>query len=109
MTSPPEPLRPLGQSGSRTWQDLAATCPAEMLHLLQIVCEQIDERNGLRVAVLQQSDPADRRALRSLDLQIAENLERVVIAIENNRTEDGPDAFELLAAELSAAVQHTED
>lgn len=106
-TSPREPLRPLGQSGLATWRDLAPICPTEVLHLLQIVCEQIDERNGLRVAVLQQQDPTERRALRSLDRQISENLQAVLIAIEAEKADDA--GFTSLLRELSAPLRDSED
>jgi hypothetical protein len=106
-TSPPEPFRPLGQSGLATWRDLAPVCSIDVLHLLQIVCEQIDERNSLRVSVLQQADPSDRRALRSLDRQIVEGLGIVLGATVPREAEIDP--FDRLAAELSAAVEYRAD
>lgn len=106
-TSPPEPLRPLGQLGTSVWQDLAPLCTREMLHMLQIVCEQIDERGVLRIAVLQSSNLSDRRALRSLDRQIVEGLGIVLGATEPREAEIDP--FDRLAAELSAAVEYRAD
>jgi hypothetical protein len=39
-----------------------------------MVCEQIDERSGLRVRVLRDQDWRDRNALRALDQQILNGL-----------------------------------
>jgi hypothetical protein len=106
-TSPPDPLRPLGQLGFATWKDLAPLCPAETLHLLQIVCEQIDERSSLRLTVLQQGDPSDRRALRAIDRQIVEGLDVIYGVAQPREAEIDP--FDRLSAELSAAVEYRED
>ena len=107
-TSPsPDPMRPLGAAGLDTWKSLAGTCPPDARHLLQMLCEQMDERAGLRVQVLRAGNPSDRRALRSLDRQISENLQVVMDAIRGSELE--VDAFDLLAAELSAAVGDAED
>jgi hypothetical protein len=69
----PEPLRPLGRSGSalwhRVWRAGAKWVSADTdIELLQVLCEQIDERAALRVKVL--SEPGDwrsRAGLRQLD------------------------------------------
>jgi hypothetical protein len=42
----------------------------------------MDERAGLRVSVLGDGKQADRRALRSLDLQIATNLKDLLAVVE---------------------------
>ncbi len=72
----PEPLRPLGAEGRKAWRRLwashaewvTATTDAEAV---QMLCESLDERVGLRVMVLQ--NPADwrtRAALRNLDVLV---------------------------------------
>ena len=53
----PEPVRPLGQVGLAFWQRVWAVgfawiSPQTDIELLQMVCEQIDERQALRVRVL---------------------------------------------------------
>lgn len=47
--------------------------PAQM-ELLQIACEQTDERTALRFRVLQDARAEDRKALRELDRLIVANL-----------------------------------
>lgn len=72
-----EPLRPLGTFGlalwDRIWTSGAAWIRASIdAELIQMVCEQVDERGRLRAVVLQDaSDWRSRRALRELDRQIA--------------------------------------
>lgn len=72
-----EPLRPLGSLGLALWNRvwlsgagwLRESIDAE---LVQMVCEQVDERGRLRTIVLQDAtDWRSRRALRELDRQIA--------------------------------------
>jgi hypothetical protein len=99
-----DPLRPLGQAGRAAWDDFVVDCPHDVLHLLQLACEQLDERASLRVRVLKDNLPAERRALRALDSQVAENLSRVMMAIQAKHSEDDGDAFDRLAAELSTAM-----
>lgn len=72
-----EPLRPLGVFGLALWQRiLTSGAPWIRLsidgELIQMVCEQVDERARLRAVVLQDAgDWRSRRALRELDRQIA--------------------------------------
>jgi hypothetical protein len=77
-----------------------------MLQVLQLACEQLDERAALRVQVLKGSSASDRRALRALDRQVSENLLSVTESLAPPAKED---PFDLLAAELSAAVGDPED
>lgn len=75
----PEPIRPLAQFGrsmwDRTWQSGAVWVSEQTdIELLQMVCEQIDERMQLRLEVLRNGNRDDRRALRDLDKQIVSNL-----------------------------------
>lgn len=99
-----DPLRPLGQAGRVAWDDLVVHCPHDVLHLLQLACEQLDERASLRVRVLKDNLPAERRALRALDSQVAENLGRVMMAIQAKRSEDDGDIFDQLIAGMSTPV-----
>lgn len=77
--APPEPHRPLGQVGRQLWNAawgsgarwLSKQTDAETL---LIVCEQLDERQALRVQVLQTRDWRDRAGLRALDAQIVAGL-----------------------------------
>ena len=75
----PEPHRPLGSAGLAFWQRVwsvgfAWISPHTDVELLQMVCEQIDERAGLRVRVLRDGDWRDRSSLRALDAQVVESL-----------------------------------
>jgi hypothetical protein len=83
----PQPVRPLGQDGRALWDrvwDAARhwVSPDSDLELLQVVCEQVDERQALRFRVLQATQPnmpsgegsEDRKALRELDRQIVSGL-----------------------------------
>jgi len=75
----PEPVRPLGQVGLAFWQRVWAVgfawiSPQTDIELLQMVCEQIDERQALRVRVLRDGDWRDRTALRALDAQVLDCL-----------------------------------
>lgn len=75
----PEPVRPLGQAGLMFWQRVWAVgfawiSPHTDIELLQMVCEQIDERQALRVRVLRDGDWRDRTALRALDAQVLDCL-----------------------------------
>lgn len=68
---PPEPTRALAAAGlelwERTWR--ASTSPPDADRLLQL-CEQVDERQGLRRRVLETASWRDRNSLRHLDAQI---------------------------------------
>ena len=73
----PEPHRPLATYGKvlwdrawsqRTWSDADA-------ELLLIACEQEDERGTLRVRVIRDNLPEERKALRELDRLIVQNLQ----------------------------------
>lgn len=75
----PEPLRPLGSTGSALWHrvwDGGARwiSPQTDAELLQVVCEQVDERAALRVKVLQEGHWRDRAGLRALDAQVVTGL-----------------------------------
>jgi len=79
QASVPEPVRPLGQAGLMFWHRVWAVGFAWIslntdIELLQIVCEQIDERQALRVRVLRDGDWRDRTALRALDAQVLDCL-----------------------------------
>lgn len=70
-----EPLRPLGPNGSETWKritrmDAAWIEQAVDRELLQVLCELVDERDGLRRLVLAEGEWRDRTALRALDQQL---------------------------------------
>lgn len=72
----PDPTRALGNVGTTFWREAWAqgkwleTIDTE---LLQIVCEQMDERVALRVRVLQGTD--QRKELRDLDRMIVQGLQ----------------------------------
>ena len=75
----PEPHRPLGSAGLAFWQRVWAVgfawiSPQMDVELLQILCEQIDERAALRLRVLRDGDWRDRTALRALDAQVVDSL-----------------------------------
>jgi hypothetical protein len=48
--------------------------PSTDIELLLMTCEMIDERWNLRIKVLQDNRPEERRGLRELDKQIVNNL-----------------------------------
>lgn len=72
----PDPVRPLGQEGRRTWERVWELrkrwidAAADVEHV-QLLCEAIDERMALRLTVLRSGDWRERVALRALDGQIA--------------------------------------
>ncbi len=75
----PSPVRPLGSNGLAFWERVwsvgfAWISPQTDIELLQMVCEQIDERQALRVKVLRDGDWRDRTALRALDAQVLDCL-----------------------------------
>lgn len=68
----PEPLRPLGQEGTRMWDRIWSSggswiAPTTDIELVQLACEAMDERVSLRVVVLRGSDWRDRVALRTIE------------------------------------------
>jgi hypothetical protein len=77
----PDPPRPLGPDGTRFWQRLwRMPCPwinpvLDLEHVA-ILCELMDERGILRLAVLQGTDQSanwrERNGLRALDAQIVD-------------------------------------
>jgi hypothetical protein len=78
-TTAPEPARPLLKYGQELWDRVWESginwiSPNTDLELLLMTCEMIDERWNLRVRVMTDSNPKDRRGLRELDRQIVSNL-----------------------------------
>jgi hypothetical protein len=76
----PEPPRPLVTAAAkelweRTWS-MGQTwlSPSTDIELLLMTCEMIDERWNLRIKVLQDNRPEERRGLRELEKQIVNNL-----------------------------------
>jgi hypothetical protein len=76
----PEPPRPLVTTAAkelweRTWS-MGQTwlSPSTDIELLLMTCEMIDERWNLRIKVLQDNRPEERRGLRELEKQIVNNL-----------------------------------
>lgn len=85
-----EPLRPLGPFGQALWDRIWSqrNRPGEaLLELVQIACEQMDERQGLRMVVLRDQLWRDRAALRALDEQIV----RALTTIADRLPDDGDD------------------
>lgn len=76
----PEPLRPLGVEGRRSWNRAWSggavwLSPASDIETVQAFCETIDERESLRGVVMSgEGDWRDRVALRNLDAQIKAHL-----------------------------------
>ena len=76
----PEPLKPLSGSGldlwDRTWQRGFSWLSANTdVQLLQMVCEQLDERDALRAYVMHNIEAwHERSALRELEKSIRSNL-----------------------------------
>jgi hypothetical protein len=78
-TTAPNPARPLLKYGQELWDRVWESginwiSPNTDLELLLMTCEMIDERWNLRVRVMTDSNPKDRRGLRELDKQIVSNL-----------------------------------
>ena len=78
-TKPPEPARPLLKYGQELWDRVWESginwiSPNTDLEILLMTCELIDERWNLRVRVMTDNNPKDRRGLRELDKQIVSNL-----------------------------------
>ena len=80
VTAIPEPLKPLSGSGldlwDRTWSRGFSWLSANTdIQLLQITCEQLDERDILRAYVLDNVEAwHERSALRELEKSIRSNL-----------------------------------
>jgi len=77
--STPEPTRPLLKYGRELWdkvwdKGINWISPNTDTELLLMTCEMIDERWNLRVQVMTNNDPKDRRGLRELDKAIVSNL-----------------------------------
>ena len=75
----PEPHRPLGSVGREFWDRVWSRgftwiSPQMDIELLQMVCEQIDERQALRMRVLRDNDWRERASLRALDAQVLDCL-----------------------------------
>jgi len=72
------PARPLGQGGLALW-DAALANGAPAGEELLFLCEQVDERMALRMRVLRDADPDDRKALRQLEQRVAHALRRLAL------------------------------
>lgn len=73
---PPDPPRPLGPEGLKLWGRVwkagrAWISPTTDLEVVLMLCESMDERVALRVAVLRGADWRERIALRHLDRQLS--------------------------------------
>ncbi len=72
VTATPEPLRPLGWEGKKTWDNIWASGSSWVSHatdiqIIQLLCECEDERQSIRVLVYEGKDWRDRVALRSIE------------------------------------------
>ena len=90
-----EPPRPLAQAGralwDRAWEHGAWLTSADV-DLLLMTCEQVDERQALRLRVLRDGDWRERSALRALDRSIQEGLHLLGLAPrdrEQSHDDDG--------------------
>ena len=74
----PDPPRPLGPAGmalwERAWENGSAWIAVTDLELLLVTCEQVDERQALRLRVLRDNDWRERAGLRALDKCIQDGL-----------------------------------
>lgn len=75
----PEPLRRLEESGLQLWRNVWNNRNTWLkdtdIELLQILCEQLDERDLLRAYVLENIEAwHERAALRALDKDIRDNM-----------------------------------
>jgi hypothetical protein len=78
-TTAPEPARPLLKYGKELWDRVWASgitwiSPNSDVELLLMTCEMVDERWNLRVRVMTDNNPKDRRGLRELERSIYSNL-----------------------------------
>ncbi|MFN0030291.1 MAG: hypothetical protein ACKV2O_24320 [Acidimicrobiales bacterium] len=93
-----QPSRPLGAVGLALWQRLWATTepddvPPALIEIVQVVCEQTDESQALRVAVLKGGDWRDRVALRKLHDQILEALTLILDRLVPAHADDAADQW----------------
>ena len=75
----PEPARPLLKYGKELWDrvwesGIAWISPNSDIEILLMTCEMVDERWNLRVRVMTDNNPKDRRGLRELEKSIYSNL-----------------------------------
>ena len=74
----PDPNRPLGQAGTalwdRAWAHGRSWITDTDVELLMLTCEQLDERQALRLTVLTDGDWRERAALRALDKAVQDGL-----------------------------------
>lgn len=75
----PEPHRPLQKPGMELWDRIWGMgqiwlSPNTDNELLLMTCELLDERWNLRIQVLRDNRPEERKALRELDRQLVANL-----------------------------------
>lgn len=75
----PEPHRPLLSAGKQLWERIWGMgqtwlSPDTDADLLLMTCELLDERWNLRIQVMQNNRPDERKALRELDRQLVANL-----------------------------------
>jgi hypothetical protein len=75
----PEPSRQLLTSGQELWDRIWGMgqtwiSPSTDVDLLLMTCELLDERRNLRIQVMQNNRPDERKALRDLDRQLVANL-----------------------------------
>lgn len=75
----PEPERPLQKYGMQMWERIWGMsqtwlAPDTDSELLLMTCELLDERWNLRIQVLRDNRPEERKALRALDKQLVQNL-----------------------------------
>ena len=78
-TVAPEPARPLLKYGKELWDrvwdsGIAWISPNSDIEILLMTCEMVDERWNLRVRVMTDNNPKDRRGLRELEKSIYSNL-----------------------------------
>ncbi len=82
ISEAPEPMRRLDSSGlelwRKAWAEGASWLKQTDLDLLQITCEQLDERDSLRIFVLDNMEAwHERAALRVLERDIQANLSQL--------------------------------
>jgi hypothetical protein len=79
ITQTPEPSRPLGSNGKQFWErvwQMGSTWISSSTdyETMLMTAEMVDERWNLRVKVMTEGQPRDRRALRDLDRMIQSQL-----------------------------------
>ena len=75
----PEPSRPLGGAGTELWDRIWGMgqtwlSPLTDIEILLMTCELLDERRNLRINVIRDARPDERKALREIDRQLVANL-----------------------------------